>query len=191
MNKALELIAAGGAVLAFDANALCGFRRLGKLCEVVNQLRQAPVSLDIHLYVPALAHAEVLFDIRQDMGPAFHAKRVVQGLIDLGLVIQPFEERHAERAAEWLGEAYPSTEAWYAAKKQRFIKSLGLDEKKTASNVTGKKCAATVDFYIAAHAAQEGWILVTDDGGPDFEKIERKIDLSSLEQCLRGMLGRG
>lgn len=188
-----ERIAAGGAVLALDTNAIYGLGRLAKVCNHVNLLRAAAEPLDIRLCVPAVVHMEVLFDLRQNIGTKFDANIVVQGLLDKGLTIAPFEERHAVHAAERLAESFPHKADWQAAKRRHCIECLGLglsEEKAYELESRKKPCSATIDWVIAAHAAHEGWILVTNDKGAEFAGLKLKMKLEQLEQILATQVER-
>lgn len=185
-----DKIEAGGAVLALDTNALIGFRRLAGLCNRVNLLRQAPSPLEIQLSVPAVVHMEVLFDLRQHHGEGFDADGVLRGLFEKGLRIEPFGEAHAQHAAARLAANFPQTSDWHAAKRKRCLACVGLREQDVRSAASGKRCGATVDWVIAAHAAQEGWILVTSDTGPEFAGLELKMTLDRLEQVLADLAER-
>ncbi len=188
-----ERIAAGGAVLALDTNALSGFRRLAGVCNRVNLLRTASSPLDIHLCVPSVVHMELLFDLWQTHGADFDAKVVLQGLLDKGLTIAQFDEEHAEHAALRLAKSFPEKADWHAAKRRRCIQCLGLGlSDADASLLASKKkpCGATIDWVIAAHAAHEGWILVTSDKGPEFAGLELKMSLEQLEQVLEAHMER-
>jgi hypothetical protein len=185
-----ERIETGGATLAFDTNALTGFQRLADLCDQVNLLRGGPEPLDVRLCVPAVVHMEVLFDLRQRHGVAFDAEAVLRGLLDKGLSIAPFGEEHATRAAARLADNFPQTADWHAAKRKRCLQCLGLGEPEGRMLSSGKRCGATVDWVIAAHAAHEGWILVTSDNGPEFAGLELKLTLAQLEQALAAIVKR-
>lgn len=179
-----ERIRAGGVVLALDTNALKGFKRLARLCNQVNLLREGPAPLDLRLCVPAVVHMELLFDLRQAYGPAFDPEAVVRGLFDKGLSVASFEERHAEHAAARLGQSFPDVSSWHEAKRKRCLRCLKISEQAEQVKASGKGCGATVDWVIAAHAAHEGWILVTNDTGPEFAGLEGKITLEKLEEEL-------
>jgi hypothetical protein len=43
---------------------------------------------------------------------------------------------------------------------------------------------------IAAHAAHEGWILVTDDNDPEFAGLDLKVKLGRLEEILTELVAR-
>lgn len=185
-----ERIASGGAVLALDTNALTGFRRLAGLCNRVNLLRFAAEPLDLRLCVPAVVHMEVLFDLRQHHGASFDDKAMLQGLLDKGLTVAPFDEKHAARAAAHLAANFPQNADWQIAKRRRCLQCLGLTrpEEEARALASKKKCGATVDWVIAAHAAHEGWILVTSDNGPEFAGLELKLSLEQLEQILADLV---
>lgn len=188
MSSPEALIARGRAVLALDTNALRGFKRLQQLCNVVNHLRKPPEPLDLRLCVPSVVHMEVLFDLRQMKREEYDAQTVVQGLIDKGLEILPFDKQHAEHAAARLGASFPSDAEWHAGKRKRCLQCLGGRDDAARLPGSGKRCGATVDFVIAAHAAHEGWILVTNDDGPDFAGLELKMTLERVEQLLAALL---
>jgi predicted nucleic acid-binding protein len=190
MNSLEQRIEAGGAILALDTNALTGFQRLADLCNHVNLLRAPPDPLDIRLCVPSVVHMEVLFDLQQHYGSTFDAKQVLDGLLTKGLEIKPFAEKHAEQAAARLAANFPQPADWHASKRKRCIQCLGLRENHIQPLGSGKRCGATVDWLIAAHAAQEGWILVTNDDGPEFVGLHLKMTLEHLEQCLQDLLAR-
>lgn len=185
-----ERIAAGGAVLALDTNALTGFQRLADLCDRVNLLREVSDPLDIRLCVPAVVHMEVLFDLRQRYGSAFDADFVLRNLFEKGLTVEPFVEAHATHAAARLAESFPRTADWHGAKRRRCIECLGLRPSEVPNAASGKRCGATVDWVIAAQAAHEGWILVTNDTGPEFAGLEMKVSLDRLERALADLAER-
>lgn len=188
-----ERITAGGAVLALDTNALSGFRRLAGVCNSVNLLRTAAEPLDIRLCVPSVVHMEVLFDVRQTLKAAFDPNVVLQGLVDKGLTIEPFDAKHAEHAAERLAESFPRSEDWQAAKRRHCIEYLGLglsEERVRELAAKKKRCSATIDWVIAAHAAHEGWIMITNDKGPEVASLELKMSLEQLEDILASQVAR-
>lgn len=187
-----ERIASGGAILALDTNALVGFQRLARVCNSVNLLRTAAEPLELRLCVPAVVHMEVLFDLRQHYGATYDADAVLQGLLDKGLTVAPFEGKHAVSAAEHLAANFPRNEDWQLAKRRSCIQCLGLvrPEEEARALASKKPCGATVDWVIAAHAAHEGWILVTSDKGPEFARLEMKLSLERLERVLAELVER-
>lgn len=189
-GKVEERIRAGGAVLAFDTNAVSGTRRLFDLCDVANRLEMAPRPLILRRCVPALAHAEMVFHIRHALlsrNKPYSPEKVRAGLLDKGLAVETFGMEDAEAAAEFLSGRFSTPEAWRAAKRQRYVDALALPRDQ-ADAARGKTCPATVDWYIAAHAASRGWILVTSDTGREFQDVELRIALGALEALLRTLL---
>lgn len=181
---------AGGAALAFDTNALFGERSLFGVCNSVAQYneRLAERALPpLRLVVSAVAHAEKLFDLKQQFRDRFDAGVILRGLARKGLAVTAFETRHALETAARLGERCPDSAAWREAKRRRCLHCLGLDAA-TATPGSGKECGATVDWLVGGHARAEGAILVTDDKGPEFQGIVERVKLDVLEEALRGLL---
>lgn len=180
----------GGLTLAFDTNALFAEQILLGTCNDVARLndRLAASSLPaLRLVVCAVAHAEKLFDLKQRFRASFDVSAIVQGLAGKGLLIQPFATNHALETASRLGERYPTTGDWRAAKKKRCLQCLGLREE-AAVTATGKGCGATVDWLVGGHARAEGSILVTDDTGPEFAGLVERVRLTTLSEALQGLL---
>jgi hypothetical protein len=184
-----QLLRAGGAKFSFDTNALHGDKRLTDLCDDVarwNVRLEQRGLLTVQLAVCAVAHAEKLFDLKQKHRADFDPKIIIEGLQSKGLLIEPFEVEHALETANRLGLLYDSSQKWRHAKRERCRQCLGL-----ASNLdvpgTGKQCGATVDWLIGAHAHAQGYILVTDDRGPEMQGLER-INLDALVEAVRQVL---
>ncbi|AUX20709.1 uncharacterized protein SOCEGT47_011820 [Sorangium cellulosum] len=187
-----ELIGAGGAVLAFDTNALSGHRRLFALCDVVNQLREPPAELDLRLCAPVIAHEEMMLHLRHEQarsGRSYDPGIVRAGLEDKRIEVVSFDLEDAEGVAELLASQFPTPEAWRKAKRQRCVDCLHLSQEQ-ADGAPGRRCSATVDWLIAGQVVKEGWILVTGDKGPEFREVPRKIELGALEALLGRMLAR-
>lgn len=183
-------IRAGGAVLAFDTNAAAGHRRLFGLCDIMERLKEASDPLLLHRCIPALAHAEMVFHLRHSLrgrNSPYSVEVVRKGLSDKGLSVEPFGVEDAEAAADFLDSQFTSPEAWRLAKRQRYVDALRLSPE-DANRASGKRCAATVDWYIAAHVDRRGWILVTSDSGPEFQGVTLRINLSDLETLLTTLL---
>jgi hypothetical protein len=181
----------GGLTLAFDTNALFGDRTLFAVCDEVAlyNARLARRGLaPIRLLVCTVAHAEKLFDLKKQFRGTFDENVILDGLRRKGLVIQPFEVKHALETAIRLGERHPTTPEWHAAKRRRCLECLGLPAI-TAAPGTGQECGATVDWLIGAHARSEGGILVSDDKGAEFVGLIERIPISTLQASLKQLLG--
>ncbi len=49
---------------------------------------------------------------------------------------------------------------------------------------TGQGCGTTVDWLIIGHARAEGCVLVSDDMGPEFTGLIKRVKLGTLEAAL-------
>jgi len=179
----------GGVKLAFDTNALSGKRRLGALCARVrhwNMALSARTLPEVKLLVCTVAHFEELFHLKKSKGDLFDIQVILDGLDSLGIEVQPFGVEHALATALWLGERHPTREAWRSAKKERYMRGLGLVPGKDKAE--GAHCSTTVDWLIAGHAQAERCVLVTDDEGPEFAGLVDKVRLGELEAALQKLL---
>jgi hypothetical protein len=181
----------GGLTLAFDTNALFRDKRLFAVCNGVSRynerLKERGLS-PVRLVVCTVAHAEKLFDLKQAFKETFDRDVILQGIQRKGLIIQAFEIRHAMETGVRLGERHATPDAWHAAKKKRCLQCLGLPSE-TPLEATGQGCGATVDWLIGGHARAEGFVLVTDDTGPEFKGLTERLKLSTLEEALEQLLG--
>ncbi len=53
---------------------------------------------------------------------------------------------------------------------------------------SGKQCGATFDWLVGAHARAEGFVLVTDDTGPEFAGLVERVKLDVLVAAVRAVL---
>lgn len=184
------LLRLGGVALAFDTNALFFDRRLTEVCNDVarhNEHLAARALPPVRLVVSAVAHAEKLFDLKQQFQARFDGAKILQGFVRKGLAVEPFRADHAIETAKRLGERYATDGAWQGAKRLRCISCLGL----AASTVppgTGRGCGATVDWLIGGHARAAGCVLVTNDVGPEFAELADRVTLDVLEAALQAIL---
>jgi hypothetical protein len=77
----IERVREGQGKLLFDTNALFGNRRLLALCDAVSQLNirlAAMNSPPINLFVSATAHAEKLFDLKQEYGARYSPAHILR-----------------------------------------------------------------------------------------------------------------
>lgn len=163
--------------LAFDTNFLFAANSQTALTDVAEKVNQANERLrpgskrgPITVYLPALVHAERAYQIRRSRAAraqSFDLSYIRESLEDLGFEFVPFEQPDAEGAVEHLFALYPDDDSWHAAKKSKGSTS------------------ATVDWYIAGQAAHRGWLVVTDDGGPEWQglpKVKRATLLAALDR---------
>lgn len=174
--------------LAFDTNALWGDRSFSKACRDLHTLGQQQKN-EIALFVSAAAHGEKLFDVKQDRQDHYDYSVILQSLMDLRLQVQAFTESDALAMGELLGTAFPTAEAWRAAKLQHYARSLSL-QVSDAKVQSGKHLSATLDWLIAAHAKAQDCILVTTDRGIEFRQI-RRMKYAVLQDALKQLLAAG
>ena len=190
-NEIADSVRTGKIDLLLDTNALWSIKRLRRLCNCVQRLNEARTADDrIQLYVSAASHAEKLFDLAQENRDRYDERLINQGLERMGLTIVAFDRAHAAATATLLGSTYPDRTAWHQAKRKQCMACLGIDENKLPVPVlgSGKGCGATIDWLIAGHAMAAGCILVTDDRGVEFRRVERRVKLGILEQALEQAL---
>jgi hypothetical protein len=191
-DEVTQRLRSGGIKLSFDTNALFAPRKLATLCadvarwnEHLSRQKRDPVQLA----VCAAAHAERLFDLKQQYKGTFDMRTILDGLQHMRLEIEPITVKHALEMATLLAERYPNTAAWHEAKRIRYLQSLGLDPKTTQAPGTGQKCGATIDWLIGAHARAENSILVTDDKGPEFKGVRERVSFNVLASAVQQLVG--
>ena len=177
--------------LAFDTSAVFADAPFLTVCALVARLNALRSEENpIRLAICAAAHAEKLFDLKQEKKELFNEAAVMKILERKGVSVLPFDRQHARRLAELLGERYPDTKAWRAAKRQRYIETLGIQNMQEQIPGSGRACSATVDWLIAAHAIEESCLLVTEDGGPEFRGVIERVKMASLKKALEELLIR-
>ncbi|MCP4698275.1 MAG: hypothetical protein GY862_15685 [Gammaproteobacteria bacterium] len=174
--------------IAFDTNAMFNDVQFTELCGDISRINEGRKGeKSIKIIVPAPAHTEKLHDLRQRHGNIYDHQIIVNGLKRKGVVISAFESRHAEVVAGLIGERYSTRRKWQDFKRKRCIECLGLNEKNLeAVPGTGRNCGATIDWLIAGYS--EECLLVTDDTGQEFERIERKTRLVDLRTAISRLL---
>ncbi|HWN67305.1 MAG TPA: hypothetical protein VNM90_06670, partial [Haliangium sp.] len=183
-----ELLMHGGeVVLAFDTNAIFGNRFLD-LCDNINKLNSLWRPRRIRKLVAAPVHVEKLHDLHQKKKESFDPALIMQVLGEKQIEIVSFEQHHAEHVAGMLGALYPSTQDWRGFKRQRCLACVGLLHRADEAKAGGKRCGATIDWLVAGHADLEGYVLVTDDGGPEFKSVRRKAKLKSVVKVVDEVL---
>jgi len=186
-DEIAERLRAGGLKLAFDTNAIEADSRRDAVCDSVSRwnARLAERSLAlVSLVVCAVVHHEKVFHLKRRFRGTFKPSVIIDGLKKKGLITEPYDAQHAMATGAWLGERYPIANDWYRAKKERTLRSVGLDPSKVAAPGTGQGCGATVDWLIIGHARAEGCVLVSDDTGPEFAGLVERVKLETLEAAL-------
>ncbi len=184
-NEVSELLQSGNLTITFDTNALHGDIRFFNICDKIDNINNK-LKYDIKIVISSLAYTEKLFHLKRQHKEKYDISLINQVLEHKKVNIVPFEYRHAEAVAEWIGTQFPNKKKWQNKKRQESIECLGINEK--SCNIdpdAGKKCGARIDWLIAGYAHTEDYLLITDDKGKEFEKVEKKTTLGILEQVLK------
>lgn len=189
-EQLIAQIVAGPVRLLFDANVLFKTEVVLNTCQEVARIEdvyrselRAPVrdGKRIELLIPAQVYAERLFDLKQNYKHNYDVRKAEAAVLRMGMSILSFADNHARELAVMLGERFGTVETWRAAKRQRCMACIGLPAAHHALAVgKGRRCGATIDWLIAAHARAEGCILVTDDKGDEFKRFEPRVKLDTL-----------
>lgn len=158
-----ELLQRGTATIAFDTNAVFGSQVL-ELADLANAWG-ARTGTRVGLAVGVLPFIERQAKERRARGERFDPAVVEQSLKRKGVEIAVFDLHDAEAASEWLAGVAPTDAPWQALKLARTRRLAELPDDTLA------RLPATVDWFIAAHAAARGWLLVTADGGAEFAHV--------------------
>jgi len=151
----------------FDTNVLY---RPGELVEICRLARAAPYSL--RLVVPTICYGERVRFLRQEYRDNFDEAEVWDFIRTNDLEVLHLALAHADTFADKVSREYPTNEDWQEAKRALCKRCLGLDTADVGTSPS-HDCGATVDWFIAATAAAEGFVLVSDDKGPEFEICDR------------------
>jgi hypothetical protein len=159
---------AGLAVIAVDTNVVWreGLLDLIDLVNLVNQGRAGEQQLAVR--IPALVHAERLFQERRRRGPDYDEAKPLNVLRNKGAEIVAFDKDDASRHAERLAQCFPTDADWHRAKKPG---------------------GTTVDWFIATQCAARGWVLVSDDLGGEFAWCDAIVGRKEILDALRALAG--
>jgi hypothetical protein len=144
-------------IFVLDTNVLWKPRRVARLADVARP-RGHTVA------VPALAHAERVAQLRREKGDDFDATDIDLFIQTHHIVILPFDQPTAERAAEALATRYPKPDHWHAARRARCATRFQILQPDV-----GEPCPATVDWYLMASYGSAEYTVVTHDRRDEFE----------------------
>lgn len=161
--------------LLLDTNAVA-FRRLLKLADAVAQWQLAFPGAALRLCISPLVFAERNAQERRQRGRDFKLAQVQQTLESKCIEIAPFDAQTADRTSERLADWFPTQDQWREAKWECTRKLYG--EEGAPKPRPGRHLSATVDWYIAA-SVPDGAVLVTDDTGVEFARVQRTISYAS------------
>lgn len=96
--------------------------------------------------------------------------------------VPPFDLETADRASAMLVGWHATKDDWKSAKWERVCQLYGGS---SASKLApGRQISATVDWFIAAAIEREA-VLVTDDTGVEFKKVERRVTYAVASGALQ------
>lgn len=167
-----------GATFALDSNAVWDTRLLG-LADLINRVDSIGAGPPVRLVIPALVHGEHLVQEREKR-PQFDLRLPLQTLADKRVTVVSYEQHDAEHFSEWLHEQFPTRQQRHQG---RWLRLLGGE-----ANLPDRPCPATNDWHISAQAVGRNWICVSDDTGPEFQGVDRKVNTTQLRAALEKFL---
>ena len=129
------------------------------------------------MVVPAIVLHEKIRQMRQSFGEKFDITQPLGFLRSKNLVVKGFGASHAIATAARVQRIHPRDDDWRAFKKRRCLECLGLPVS-TPTSGDGHRCGAPVDWLIAGHAEAKGYLLVTEDTGPDLRGLSLSATVS-------------
>lgn len=179
VGELLARIDSGPVSVTFDTNFLRARASFASLSRVSQKIRQANSVLapnatepPIRIRISALVHEERVYQLRRQrakLGLPFRSEVIDEFLEQLGFKIEEFTRVDAEECAKHLFVQFPDDASWEAAKKSKGSTS------------------ATIDWFIVGHAVSRKWLVVTNDGGPEWtglSKVSHVVWDEALDQII-------
>jgi hypothetical protein len=178
--------------LAFDTNAIFGNSPGDSGIQILNNINRANqlrgASPVIGLVVSATVLHEKIRQMAQRFGEKFDHEVPMQFVRGKEITVESFDEAQAIAVAKRLHRLYPKSEDWRAFKKRRCLECVGLRADTPASG-SGEQCGATIDWLVVGHAEAQGYLLVSNDRGPEFAEVTLRatidVVLAASERVLR------
>lgn len=143
-------------IFLVDTSIITGgkLRRLLEQC-AVNEHR---------VEVPALVHAEFLFQLRRKLGASFEegASRALFDRFPTTLSVQTLDPGAAAALAQALHARFGDDAAWLVAKRAAWRRCLGQRNEAPEAQESQRKCGGSVDLYIAGLATPQRPIVTAD-----------------------------
>ncbi len=162
-------------VLTLDTNAVFG-KKLIRLMEqinrwgvVVDRVGAIRVRLNPLVFVERNVHER---RVQLEKKKEFEPRKVREWLESKDIEVPPFDLETADRASATLVTWHATKDDWKSAKWERVCELYGGTS--AATSPPGRQISATVDWFIAA-AIERDAVLVTDDTGVEFKKVERRV----------------
>lgn len=162
---------------AFDTNALFQYRVLEDVCKL------ALAAGSYRLMVPVICHGERLRQLMVQHGSRYGPHQVAAYIEQNGLEVVDLSADHAEAFAELASSRYPSEGEWRAATTAAC--DWHAPEPEAEEPASPPHAPTTADWFVAAAAAAEGLVLVSDDQGEELS-ICTRWTLSKTLGYLRG-----
>lgn len=173
-------------VLAVDTNIdHASPKNVIDLANQVNRLRFKGIK--IYLVVPAIVVAEREAQVRREKKDKYD-ENIVRSFFKSKAEIAPFDDSTAFLAAQWLATAIVTSDDWKNSKWKAFCEQFKSEAEIYQRLIQHpKRISMTTDWLIAAQAASQGWIVLTEDKGKEWNNVMHisAIDaIKALEVCL-------
>lgn len=176
--------------LAFDTNAIFGNTGRDAGFELINAINRANAERgdapEVGLVVSSVVLHEKIRQMRQRYLGEFDDTQPLRFLREKHITVEAFDHSHALKVASRIQGLYPTKEDWWTFKKASCLNCLKVEE--SATSETGEACGATVDWLIVGHADAMGYLLVSDDRGPEFDAVtlraKRDVTLAAAKRVL-------
>lgn len=186
----LKALLSDGVTISLDTNVTWSTKKLFELADLINRINTVQAQKPLRLTVCAPAHFERLLQIRhriEKKGNTYNIGVIYQGLENKGITVVDFTKADAESAVKIVGDHITSREEWREEKRDTLLRKLGLQAHKPEVGAS-RQPPATIDWLIAAQAAGRGWLLVTDDQGPEFAQVPLRTTFALLKTTLEAAL---
>lgn len=173
-----------GVTLALDTNVSRSSRVMVRLLDLAAAV--AARGLDVRLAVPAPAFAEILMDLREHFAARYDPDRIATFLTENArLDIPAFDASDADHMAARLHARFGDDERWQQARIDAAFAELRLSGEADGLRRAKARCSASIDWLIGSQADRRGWLLVTDDRGPEFADIALRAGFAAVRAALK------
>lgn len=142
-------------IFVLDTNVLWQRREISRLAKVARDRNH-------RLEMSALVHAERLAQLRRQI-PSFDPAFFDEFVRTHDIRVVPFDRAAAEHCASILAGRYVSDQHWSDARRRRCVLRLRVEDP------GGRPCPSTVDWFLHPELHGVDAVLVTNDGGAEFE----------------------
>ncbi len=180
-----------GCTVAFDTNAIPGANILpfGRAAKRLNEGRSG--ERRIRLVVPALVDAEHRAHLiwqYASTGRKFDPEQPARTLRQYEIEIAPFLASDAAAYAALITGRFTDREAWRREKFAVCARAVNLPDADLSRVGKNHNISATADWFIRSHVESNGWIVLTDDRGAEWQGYARKCSYNALAAALNRIL---